>query len=742
MGLGRGSVAKSKSSSRSSSSGSSSSSSSSSVPQQSFASASDLNYTPANQPSFTPAPSSGGGGGGGRSSSSSSSSNQSLASPSDLAKSSSPSKTSVPKSNTLSSQLQSTPKEFSGPVLPGTNEAGFRSTGTSSFPQRVPTPKENVLQMSIPSAQSSFGRIQTPQTVKEDIFFRDIERQQNEFQGMSREQLLGRVGKPGTGITGMSTPEGEQFSFTPNTDLSLGISNQGFSELSPGRRAKLLSQEIAVGGVRGAIGLGTFTTDFGLTLLGGGVLDEQGKSKVTFGATEKALRSKSNTYREFQEIPIGLSGKSAEIGVTLLPLGYGIGKSLVKFGTRSSLSVTSISQPKSGVGELASGSLITEQRTLFGFNLPKRYYVSATASKSQVIGNEIIGLNVGGIQRIKYTKQGVNLVGKPERYLDVFRGNVVKSPATLITSNSIKDTVLTEVRTKGVTITEDPIKGTLGLSKSYGVGDSIVLGSGRSVKSKQNFFNVLIKDAPSSSESFGSSVFTRGPKSSSSFLNELSSNAVVREQARLQSVGRGASKILADKSITGNVVRPIGISSLQLDQNQVQSNLQSDISFPAVASNEKVLTLTSPVVALGSSTKQKQRTFQNLAPLSLSGQKSSPRVIQSSATLLGLNQASLPTLRSLQINSFRSPTGSSINFPRFGVPPLVPPIPYLGLASFPGIARPRKGTRSYSYTPSLGAITFNVFGSVSGSELKGTVGTGLRPIPLFPSKRKKKSRRK
>lgn len=242
--------------------------------------------------------------------------------------------------------------------LPG-RERTFTFKGGAydeSLMSKAPTAKEEVLLMSLPDS-----RIKTKQSFIENAFYENILGQRRKFEaqpelssyGMSTPGITTDLGKV-IHITSLGggkferqfesgfkdfvfkpsgTPSkdlfidggelisggGEQYFFIPDVKYAEAESRQAFAELPKGERIKLIGTEVGLGAARGGVGLLTFGTDI-LVGFGKGKIREGESFKpfdMPFGETEKAIKMRFPSTRDFFEAPVGFGGKATELGVGL-----------------------------------------------------------------------------------------------------------------------------------------------------------------------------------------------------------------------------------------------------------------------------------------------------------------------------------------------------------------------------------------------------------------------------------------
>ncbi len=189
----------------------------------------------------------------------------------------------------------------------------------TDFGERIPTAKEQIFQQSFEQPTTAFGRTPTIKSFEEDIFFGSLLQQQQEFEGLTQEQALERTGVDPR-FVGMSTPEGEFISFTPDVARSQIESRQGFKELSRFEKSKLITGEVGAGTAKFALDIGTFTGDL-ISFAGQQKLEEDFKpfdlQLGRFGKTKAGLRERFDIVRDIDIKPTGAIGRGVEIGLGL-----------------------------------------------------------------------------------------------------------------------------------------------------------------------------------------------------------------------------------------------------------------------------------------------------------------------------------------------------------------------------------------------------------------------------------------
>lgn len=152
-----------------------------------------------------------------------------------------------------------------------------------------------------------------PRTREEFI----IEQQQDiltqQFKSLTPEELEARALTPElTGIVGMSTEEGQRFTFTPTeTQLkeSRAAAKREFRELPLLQQASLVGGEVGTGLIRGGLGLGEAIFDIPTQAGAFFGTEEQVREEVRgTGKIFRSLVSEREGFREVRETPTGLIG--------------------------------------------------------------------------------------------------------------------------------------------------------------------------------------------------------------------------------------------------------------------------------------------------------------------------------------------------------------------------------------------------------------------------------------------------
>lgn len=184
--------------------------------------------------------------------------------------------------------------------------------------------------------------IQTPgETKTREEFLRErqlqaLQSQVTEFETLTPEEVRARAFQTGTGVTGMTTAEGEVFTFTPTETqikAARGTAVREFKEKPLKERILLTAGEVRVGAAKGVLGAAEFGLDVATLPLGfgGAGTKEQlfNQKEPVFGGR---LISERKFVKEIRDKPTSIPGLVGEAAVGVGIIGGGAVGGAARFG--------------------------------------------------------------------------------------------------------------------------------------------------------------------------------------------------------------------------------------------------------------------------------------------------------------------------------------------------------------------------------------------------------------------------